>query len=464
MTGPRLLAVARVALLAMLLAVTPGLAQQYKTSYKNGVRASDGKSWSEVATYMREAIAAQPSESADKMIIYGMRFEAYVPHYYLGIALKETGDCPGAFRELSISEQQGVVQGTDHYARLKQVLESCRSAVPPPTPAERPVATPTPRPAVPDLSADVKRAEDEIAKAQAALAAFQSLRKSPEYQPVWQEKPELASGGDAAAQKVEQARQRLGVGRSGNSVAELTNAAGIAADAAQQLGDLKTRAERRLPELRQAEGARQAESARQAEQARQAETARQAEEARRQKALQEITRLLGEAKRVQQLAVARQPAPADLSRQTTELARAIVDASNPPASMTDEQLEALAGRVGNATGVVTDTLNRPVAPLGAPGPPSELRQAAVLYLAADWPRLVQLLGSVDLGDKKANATAALLRGAARYALFLEGGGTSESLRQQAAADVRTCRQQNASLQPGVKSFSPRFVSFFQSTR
>src|SRR4029078_4557431 len=44
----------------------------------------------------------------------------YVPHFFLGIAKFNLGDVDGALHEWKTSEDQGAIQKTDYYARLKE--------------------------------------------------------------------------------------------------------------------------------------------------------------------------------------------------------------------------------------------------------------------------------------------------------------------------------------------------------
>lgn len=433
------------AVFATLLLVAQAAFADYKQAYKNGIKASDRKDWAGVARFMQQAIAEQPQESAEKLNIYGMRYEAYLPHYYLGIALKENGDCKGALQELAVSEQQGVVQRTESHGNLTQARDACRQqlpAVPPTQPTIAPTAPPTAAPVPVNLGPAIQKAEKEIGLATDAANGLGALRQNPDYAAVWQATPELIARAEAAGRKLDQARSKLILGRTQSNVGELDSAAGLATDANRELAALKNLAITRHNEL-------VAES-------------RKVEEERKQTLVREINTKLAEARGVQGQAAARQPATADVQRQSVELGRAIADTGN-LGTLTVAQLEALQGRLTSATAVLKDTLSRPVATV-AGGPPAELRQAVELYLGAEWNRLAQYLGSLTLGEPKADAAVALLRGVARYSLYVEGGEKNAALRQQAEADIRTCRRLSAAVVPTAKAFSPRFVDFFQRVR
>ena len=148
---------AKCLLALMALAAAPAWAD-YKQAYGEAIKALDNGKWADVARLMRQAAAEQPTEG-ERIKIYGMRFEIYLPHFYLGQALAETNDCAGALKAFATSETQGVVKTTDHWGDLQRLRNRCQqqqpAAVPTPT---RPVALPTP-----DLSGEIRKAEAELA-------------------------------------------------------------------------------------------------------------------------------------------------------------------------------------------------------------------------------------------------------------------------------------------------------------
>jgi len=123
----------------------------YKESYRKGIEAVDRKLWAEVAKRMREALEENPKEG-EKVKLYGLRFEPYLPHFYLGLALANTGDCGGALKAFAVSEEQAAIDATPRHAELVEARKACdakiaRAATPaPPTPPATPHPTPTPEP------------------------------------------------------------------------------------------------------------------------------------------------------------------------------------------------------------------------------------------------------------------------------------------------------------------------------
>lgn len=125
----------------------------YKETYRKGIEAVDLKQWSDVASRMREAIAENPKEG-EKVKLYGLRFEVYLPYFYLGLALVNSGDCDGAVKALSASEDQGAIRNTPRLPELMSARKGCEAKLakaatpPPPTLAPAPPHTlpATPRP------------------------------------------------------------------------------------------------------------------------------------------------------------------------------------------------------------------------------------------------------------------------------------------------------------------------------
>jgi hypothetical protein len=141
---------AALVLLAALLAATPAAAQgNFREAYARGKEAAANSRWSEVEARMREAIAAEPTPQA-RVRIYGMRFEPYVPQYFLGLAAYRQGNCAEAQRQWTHAPTAAILQGD---ATLKGVVEQgladCGKRQPqlaqqPAAPAARPPAQPAP--------------------------------------------------------------------------------------------------------------------------------------------------------------------------------------------------------------------------------------------------------------------------------------------------------------------------------
>jgi hypothetical protein len=67
----------------------------------------------EAIMMLRAAVVTKGDESGE-----------YLPHFYLGIAIRNLGDCLGAFKEFAVLEKDGAIQKT----RLCKTLLEQRDA------------------------------------------------------------------------------------------------------------------------------------------------------------------------------------------------------------------------------------------------------------------------------------------------------------------------------------------------
>lgn len=94
------------ALLAALMSVSA--AADYKDSYSRGLEAAKDGDWATVRLRMQEAIADNPA-AAQRVRLYGQRWEPYVPQFYLGLAAFKQGDCAGALSQWRSAANAGVI-------------------------------------------------------------------------------------------------------------------------------------------------------------------------------------------------------------------------------------------------------------------------------------------------------------------------------------------------------------------
>ena len=465
----------------------------YRTSYEKGIRAIDNKDWSNAITALRVA-AEEKSVEGERLLLYGMRYKPYLPHYYLGLAYFHTGNCEAALKAWAESDRQGAVRQQSEYATLRTLRDQCRGQG-----AREPAPAPAPTPA-PAQSVDVKgavaEAEAEIRKGDAAAAAVARLRSEPDSSRVWQSDPALRQRESKGNLDLASARSVLAEGRSSNNAARIGAARDAAIRARQELESLgKLVAERRDKLQREAlakeakegkEGetrARQAAIEKQAKEkeARERQAAldnqekerlakeKQASDLARQKTrtalaaiglqLREARQLLGDAGR-------RQPPPDGIARPTSDLQAAVGEAQRAGQATPLAELERLRDRLGKSAAGLKIALNRaPLAPTPAPetGPPAALLEGAAAFFQGEYEKAVRALEGAEFSDPRAAAQARLLRGAARFGVFVTGGEKDERLRQQAVEDVRDCRRLDPKIVVSTRAFSPRFIEFFNAS-
>ncbi len=110
---------------AAMLAVVGGTAfADYRESYEKGIKAVDQNDWGRAMESLRTAVTEKAVEG-ERVLIYGMRYKPYLPHYYLGLAYFSTGNCPAATKAWAESDRQGPVRETAEYGTLVRLRELC---------------------------------------------------------------------------------------------------------------------------------------------------------------------------------------------------------------------------------------------------------------------------------------------------------------------------------------------------
>jgi hypothetical protein len=400
-------------LFALLLALgwAPILRADFRESFKKGIEAVDRKEWSDVARWMRQAAAEQPQEG-ESVKIYGVRFEPYLPHFYLGLALFQSGDCEGALEQWQLSESQKAVQSTSRYKLLVQNRDTCRQRIAAKKP--NPPATPSgPDPAV-------------AAQAAREAEAREAARRKQQQQ---DQEAEVLRTREAEARRKQQEQE-----------AEVTR-------------------------IREAETRRKQQEQEAAEAARIAEDNRQAEANREKAARQEITRALqrtaADAKSILDRASASSSTDPDLTRRRNALKDLLRKAGTVGDTTPLTDLTRLRNGIASSASTLETVLLKVE---GNSGPPAELRAAARAFLRADYQEIVRTLGAISFEERRASLASHLLLAAARYSLYLQGGEKDAELRRQAEEEVRACRRLDAKVQPDGRLFSPKVKEFFDTVR
>ena len=120
--------------------LVPALAHaDYKGSYADGLKAAEDGKWARVRETMQEALADNP-QPAQRVRLYGQRFEAYVPQFYLGLAAWKLGDCTTAMAQWQNPASRQIVGGlAELRAEQDKGEAACKAQLaqqPPTRPAE----------------------------------------------------------------------------------------------------------------------------------------------------------------------------------------------------------------------------------------------------------------------------------------------------------------------------------------
>lgn len=368
--------------------------------YKLGLSAAESAQWKQSAEMMRQAIGNQPVAKAK--VKKSLFFRRYLPHFHLGKALFESGDCRGALEAWQESESQGVVVKFPEFQQLQDGRIACSQM------------------------SDLEQALDK------ALRAIQQAEAS-----------------------AEQSRRRLAALVMSDSVAKGLADRQTEAEAA--LGRVSARLAAGNVALGKVE-----EAARVAEVTRR-EFVAVDEQARDHRSVQ-VARIHDDlTSQVEPLVVAAReelaaseylrPYPTSVARsrvaleQALEHARALEDES-----LTKGEIDAL----GSELISTTQALRRATSP-----PPAALTAAAAAYLDGDYSGVLIALAESEFASAKATAHAHLLKAAALYSMYQATGAEDEALLEEARTEVLACQRADSQQIPPIAVFSPSFLSFFQ---
>lgn len=385
--------------------VTAGGAElDFLDQYKVGLAAAERGNWTGVETAMRQAIAGRPKE--DARLGAKLYFKRYLPHFYLGRALFEQGDCSAALAAWAESERQGVIQ---RFAAEKRLMDQGRASC-----REREAAAAA-------LEKSSQEARQSLGRANSAREALEKRRAELESSGTWASgSPSIGSRFAAATRNLETARRRFD---SGERV-EIDQAARLADEVATELTALGQEADRLAGEALAA----------------------------RSSGRERLSRAIADGRKTITSLAFLEPFPPEIARRKTEIDEAIRRAETLPATASAEETETLARDLAGATSRLRRAAN---------APPEALVSSADAYFAGDYGRVVELLTLIDQGDARAKAHALLFRAAARHALYIIGGETDAELLTAAKVDARAAASADRTLSPLASAFPPGFVELFR---
>jgi hypothetical protein len=398
---------------ALFLMITAPSAAQYLQRYKEGLEAAEAGKWQASAEAMRSAIAERTDEKSSLPL--RSYFKPYLPHYHLGRALFELGDCEGARTSWAESQRQGVID--NRVAELEVMranLAECDQRG-----REQTLA-----------AAAEQGAAEALRRAERARASLDELSSS-QAASIWAEgAPSFAERASQVDDALKRARERFAEGRAGGGAAAFSDAEALARSAESDLEDVRRDAMRLL-------GEREAQ-----------DTDRRSRldvlvgDARtlleRTKAIAAYGRQLGRAR-------------ADLEGLVAEHDRAMGGGATGAGD--GRTLEGLASRL-------SFSIER-LAELSAPPPPA-LVTAVSAFFDREYAKVIETLGRARFDEPRARAHALLLSSAARYHLWVESGETDDAVLAAASGDVLEYRRLGVRLTLPRGLLSPRFQAFLEA--
>ena len=501
-------------------------AQAEDEPFRRGLVARGDKKWTEVVEAMRQAITINRTESTRKVqvrsrLLFGTGME-YLPHYFLGEALKNVGDCAGAVAAWETSEgskrpvlgQSEFAAGLragykecgakgvllrDEYRRQVSATEQVYSdALGMATRIDR-VRGASPDLWRPDVEAEFERARNDLGAAQKGLVKGTQTRLLADF-------TESKNASARATTVLRPLESRLGAAINTRTLiaqqstetqqvlvgAETSDKAVDAAKIAIPPALATSRDSARALIARARERLALAEKTQNATNA--GEALRMAHEASDAigKVLEQVNKLArGEFElRLQQAVAAASEQFAFVGNSFATLERLVAEKpgmmlpamSSERAALVKEQSGLQrrfdnARRTENLTGIqdamrlALEARTRIDALIKAFGPATlrdrgvhaALEEGARLYFAGEYQ---QALSSLDpLGsasDVPLQVHVHLFRAASLYALYARSGETNQSLRSNVLAEIQRCKEIDPAFQPNPRAFSPRFLSLFQN--
>lgn len=100
-------------------------AEDARDLYRIAMRHVSLREWEQAKEVLLLAIALNPLEGGS-VHLQGMRYTEYLPYFHLGLAFYHQGWYEAAFRELQVSEAQGVIRHNKRFKDLQRISDNCR--------------------------------------------------------------------------------------------------------------------------------------------------------------------------------------------------------------------------------------------------------------------------------------------------------------------------------------------------
>jgi hypothetical protein len=407
----------------------------YKRDYGSGVQDYNKGDYADAIKSLQKAIDEE-SKAQEQVRIYGMRYEPYLPYFYLGNAKFKNGDCAGALAAWKESMAQGIIQKQDQFSELQANMAQCESMKV-------------------DVSRIAKSAEDAIGGLEDNINLFAKLESekllSSEWSSRWQ--PQLAKARDTA----QSLKAQLKTAVDNTDEAAIKAIQSEAQGAASALADTQGLAVARIDSIRQSQAAdakKQLSDARQAlVQAISAGKSLDFKQGSEQMAsLQEqMTTLLSQGASAVENASTSASAYRELAQNINNVSRRYALAEQ---DWQNQQRLAQAAAENEAAAKAAAARRIP---------PAKLKQVAEAYFTGNYQSAVELSNPDALEEDRAKIQALLFRAAANYKLYILSGEKNVQARQRSEDDIRSIKRLDKNFTPYIAAFSPKFLELFRQT-
>ncbi|MEM9532248.1 MAG: hypothetical protein AAGA23_15140 [Pseudomonadota bacterium] len=406
-------------LLAMLtLALPLSAAADFKRDYGTGLKALQDGDLDRAVQQFESAIADNP-ESAERVRIYGMRYEPYLPYFYLGEARFQQGDCTGALAAWQEAENRGVIQNQDSYSSLQDHQASCSRAM------LDPAQLASARSALQDLSDAVTQLDDVRSRMGGSFTAS------------WQ------SALDSTQRRLSEYQTQLAGAEAASDAGEVDRIAAAAMGDTDNLRSLQNEASQRLAAL---------------DRQRQAERLAQ----QRTQARSELTQAVASAR----TELDRPTPDPSLATQSQALLVLVNRESELQSGASPREYQALTRQINAGLREYRQAVqefNNQQRAIAERTPPDELRAVAELYFSGRYDEVPALVNPSAFSDERARVQALLFRAAARFHAYTLSGESQDSLLRQAENDIRSIKRLNQDFSPYLAAFPPKFMNLFDRT-
>ncbi len=393
---------------------------EFKRDYTVAKKSFEDGEYQDAIKKLKSAIADNP-ESAARVKLYGMRFDSYLPHYFLGQSYFRLGDCAAAISAWNQAINAGVIQEQDEFAQMESDLRDCNTQGI-------------------DITAIAQQANDDIDSLDDAIVRYSGLQNESllarEWAATWQ--PDLS----LAQQLATTLRQRLTVA---------TN--DIEPDAIKAISN---EAQQGAIALNGREGLARAQVA-----------AIQAESAENKRlALEDARRGLQNSIRTAQAVDKPQGGSTQMSTLLTDLNNQIAFGENLGSTAPELNIREQTQIIDNVLrryNVAVQDWNAQQQSIAQRTPPPDLKKIAEAFFSGDYETAARLADPEEFSEDRARIQALLFRAAANHKLYVRNGEQQSSTLSQVQSDIRAIKRMNSGFSPYIAAFSPSFLSLFRQS-
>ena len=412
---------------ALLLFFCASVMADFKRDYTIAKKSFEDADYSDAIQKLKSVIADNPASKA-RVKLYGMRFDSYIPHYYLGQSYFKLNDCASAEAAWNQAINAGVIQELDEFVQMQAGLKICKS---------KDI----------NITGIAAEANEKIDGLDQVINEYAGLQNETLLAQQWPSKwqPLL----DQARQLSQTLRKRLDI-----ATGE------IDPDAITAIGTEATRAVAALSGNKR-EALAQVEAIK-SQNVRNDQLARENELRKLQKAradLQEAIRLANAAEKPQ-------GGSSQMNALLTHLNRQVSAGENLGSTAPELNIREQTQIIGNVLRryelSVQDwqALQQDIAKRT---PPPSLKKVAEAYFTGDYEMVTRLADPEGTSDDRVRIQALLFRAAANHKLYVRSGEQNEETLHQVQNDIRAIKRINNTFSPYIAAFSPKFLSLFQQS-